>query len=247
MGGFIMYNQKTGINYTISPGDNLYNLAKYYHTTVEDIRHLNIGIDPNYLQVGQTIFIIPNYSYVHDLTKSIDDFAKQMRLVWVEHVVWTRLFIISTIEKLGDLEETTARLLRNPKDIANLFRPYYGQAVADTIEKLIKEHLLIAANLVNALIRNDTATAEKEDKKWYKNADDIALAFSQINPYFRYDEMRKMLYEHLDLTKQEVAFRLAKNYREEIKAFDKIVDQAIHMAHSFVFGLARQFPDHFSR
>lgn len=43
--------------YTIRQGDTLYNLARTYNTTVEEIMRVNPGIDPNNLQIGQVICI----------------------------------------------------------------------------------------------------------------------------------------------------------------------------------------------
>ena len=38
------------------------------------------------------------------------------------------MLLISIAEDLKDLEATQARLLQNPKDIANVFARYYGSA-----------------------------------------------------------------------------------------------------------------------
>ena len=59
------YNELSGncncpsgsFSYTIKSGDTLYLLAKRYNTTVEAIKKLNPGINPNNLQIGQKICI----------------------------------------------------------------------------------------------------------------------------------------------------------------------------------------------
>lgn len=43
--------------YAIRSGDTLFSLARRFNTTVESIRGLNPGIDPNNLQIGQVICI----------------------------------------------------------------------------------------------------------------------------------------------------------------------------------------------
>lgn len=74
----------------------------------------------------------------------------------------------------------------------------------------------------------------------------MADAFSSINPYYKREDMRKMLYKHLDLTKEEVAARLAGNYPADIDAFNKVAQEAMAMADSFTSGLMNQFPQKFS-
>ena len=65
------------------------------------------------------------------------------------------MLLISIAENLKDLDATQTRLLQNPKDIANVFRRYYGDSVANTIEKLLTEHLVIGKNLIVALKNNN--------------------------------------------------------------------------------------------
>ena len=44
-------------SYIIRPGDTLFQLANRFNTTVEAIMRINPGIDPNRLQIGQSICI----------------------------------------------------------------------------------------------------------------------------------------------------------------------------------------------
>ena len=66
--------------------------------------------------------------------------------------MWTRMLFISIAENLKDLEATQTRLLRNPKDIANVFRPYYGNNIANEIQRLLTEHLAIGKDL-NGIVK----------------------------------------------------------------------------------------------
>lgn len=50
----------------------------------------------------------------------------QLRMLWEQHVYWTRFFIISTASDLDDLEPVTNRLLQNPGDFAQVF-PYFTE------------------------------------------------------------------------------------------------------------------------
>lgn len=239
-------NEMNPILHTIRPGDTLYNLAIMYCTTVQNIIDTNLSLDPYSLRVGQQIYIYPNCSQ-NNYWISINEvnLLEQMNLVWEQHIMWTRMLLISIAENLKDLEATQTRLLKNPRDIANVFRPYYGANVANQIEKLLTEHLVIGKNLIVALKNNNQKEAMELNQKWYQNADDMAEAFSTINPFYPKEEIRKMLYEHLRLTTDEVNARLKGDYVADINAYDMVQKEILRMSRFFVNGMVRQFPNLF--
>lgn len=239
-------NEMNPILHTIRPGDTLYNLAIMYCTTVQNIIDTNLSLDPYSLRVGQQIYIYPNCNQ-NNYWISINEvnLLEQMNLVWEQHIMWTRMLLISIAENLKDLEATQTRLLKNPRDIANVFRPYYGANVANQIEKLLTEHLVIGKNLIVALKNNNQKEAMELNQKWYQNADDMAEAFSTINPFYPKEEIRKMLYEHLRLTTDEVNARLKGDYVADINAYDMVQKEILRMSRFFVNGMVRQFPNLF--
>ena len=207
----------------------------------------NLALTPYSLRVGQQIYIYPRNNYANDYWIGVNqvNLLEQMNLAWLEHVFWTRLFFISVAEDLKDLEPTKARLLENPKDTADIFKKYYGSSIANTIQRLLTEHLEIGGDLIVALKNNNNALAKELNTKWYKNADEMAEAFSSINPFYPKDAVRNMLYEHLRLTTNEVNARLKKNYAADIKAYGLVQNEALKMAKFFVDGIVKQFPRFF--
>lgn len=238
-------NDLNPILYTIKPADTLYNLAIQYNTTVDELLNANFALDPYNLRVGQQIYIYPHYNNNYWISISQVNLLEHMNLVWEQHIMWTRMFLISVAESLNDLEPTKARLLENPKDIANVFRPYYGNAVASKIQELLTAHLVIGGDLIVALKNKNQKLAQELNSKWYKNADDMADAFSNINPFYSREDVQKMLYEHLILTTDEVNARLRQDYSADIKAYDLVQREILNMSQFFVNGIVRQFPELF--
>lgn len=173
------------------------------------------------------------------------ELIKQMRLVWSQHVNWTRMVIISIVAKLKDEKDTAARLLQNPNDLAEIYSKYYPPDVAKLISHLVTEHLQIGAALITAIRDGKTAEAEALDRQWYINADQMADAFAGINPYYDREEIQKMFYHHLDLIKQQVKMRLAGNYPADIAAADKNEREMLGLADMLASGIMRQFPERF--
>ena len=240
-------NKINPILYTIKPGDTLYNLAMQYGTTVQNIIDTNIALEPYNLRVGQKIYIYPNYNSNNEYWVSINEvrLLEQMKLVWEQHIMWTRMLLISIAENLKDLEATEARLLQNPKDIANIFKIYYGKSVATQIQQLLTEHLTIGKNLIIALKNKNQEQVKILNEKWYQNANEMAEAFSSINPYYPKEEIRRMLYKHLSLTSNEVNNRLQGNYVEDIKDYDMVQKEILQMSQFFVYGIVQQFSNLF--
>lgn len=165
----------------------------------------------------------------------------QMRKLWKQHVYWTRFFIISTAADLGDLEPVTKRLLENPGDFAQALTPFYGEEVSDCFKNLFTQHLLIAADLVNAAKSQEAAKAEAARRAWYANADQIAKFLSEINPCWHEARWKALLYDHLEMTEKEAVLRLNGKYAEDIQVFDSIEAEALKMADYMSQGIIRQF------
>lgn len=168
--------------------------------------------------------------------------GNQMRLLWEQHVYWTRLVISGIVFNSPDLGVSKTRLLRNPGDFATALSPFYGRVTAERFAELLTEHLTIAAELVTAASEGRSKEATDAEKRWYDNADRIASFLSSINPHWTIQEWREMLYSHLDMTKQEAGDFITGNYAASVTVFDQIENEALEMADRMTEGIVQQFP-----
>lgn len=163
------------------------------------------------------------------------------RLLWEQHGVWTRSTIVSLVFDLPDTEYVVARLLRNPVDFENVLRPYYGERIAAEFRNLLREHLVLAADLVKAAKAGDNKAAAEAERLWYANADAIAAFLGRINPYWSQEQWRAMMRQHLALVKTEAVEMLTGNYEAGVAVYDQIQLQALGMADVMADGIIRQF------
>jgi hypothetical protein len=174
------------------------------------------------------------------------EFRNDMRMLWEDHIVWTRLVIVSFAADLPDFPATAGRLLRNQDDIGDAFAPFYGRDAADQLTALLREHILIAVDVLVAARAGDQPALEEALARWDANADDIAAFLDAANPdNWPLDEMRAMMREHLALTTQEAVARLAGDFAADIAAYDAVHEQALEMADMLSTGVIEQFPHHF--
>lgn len=134
----------------------------------------------------------------------------------------------------------TQRLLRNPADFAALLRPIYGVQKASMFEGLLRDHLMIAGDLVNAVKAGDEQQAEKLRKKWYANADEIAAFLHEINPYWNEKVWKELMYDHLGMTENEAGAILDGQYEKSIELFGEIQAEAMKMADYMAYGILKQ-------
>ncbi|MFJ5764594.1 hypothetical protein ACIP9C_04500 [Lysinibacillus sp. NPDC093210] len=186
-------------------------------------------------------FLQPQLDNRKCISKAESDYLAMNRLLWMEHVNWTRMTIISIVFGLPDLPFVQTRLLRNATDLGNCLRPFYGDQIADRYAELIKEHLLIAAQLVTAANKGDAATAAAKEKEWYRNADDIAIFLSTINPYLSKEAVQQMFYSHLALTKKEAVTMIQKDYQADVQVFDEIEAEVLEMSDMIAMAIVMQF------
>jgi hypothetical protein len=184
---------------------------------------------------------IYNYPSTHKI--SLLQLNNIIRQLWEEHITWTRLAIISIANNSPDTPLVSKRLLRNATDFGNLFANFYRPEIAQGFAKLIHDHLSIAADLVVAAKKQDNNAVNAIERKWYKNADDIAIFLNNINPNWNRNDIQKMMYQHLALTKNEAVAILTNKYSEGITLFDEIEKQALMMADNYTEGLSKQFPN----
>jgi hypothetical protein len=165
--------------------------------------------------------------------------------LWIEHVVWTRQYIVAAAAGSPDAGFAAERLLKNQEDIGDAIKPFYGEEAGDQLTSLLKDHILIAVDLLEAAKAGDAEAVEQIEADWYDNADDIATFLSGANPYWTKEALTSMLNEHLVLTKTEAVARLTGDYATDVATFDALYVHAVSMADTFTAGIVDQFQERF--
>jgi hypothetical protein len=91
---------------------------------------------------------------------------QDMRKLWEDHVTWTRLAVISLTTDAPDTQATVGRLLANQVHIGNAIKPYYGKKAGNQLTALLRQHILVAADVIAAAKKADTAAVSSEQTRW---------------------------------------------------------------------------------
>jgi len=173
------------------------------------------------------------------------DLKTTMRKLWADHVIWTREYIVSTVANAEDNKDVSDRLIKNQVDIGDAIGQYYGATAGNELTVLLKDHILIAVDVVAAAKSNNQEKLREVDARWHKNAEDIAHFLSKVNNNWIINDLMAMFKDHLRLTTAEAVARIKKEWKNDIKTFDEVFEQIMKMADMLTDGIIKQFPGKF--
>lgn len=180
-------------------------------------------------------------------TPSAVDLRMAMRKLWEDHITWTRAYIVSALAELKDMDQVANRLLKNQDEIGEAIKPYYGEEAGNKLAALLRDHIVIATEVVKAAKSGDNKQLDMAQNKWTKNADDIAAFLGSANPYWPKKDLTDMLYKHLELTTGEVVSRLKMNWVKDIAFYDEGHTHMLMFADMLSDGIITQFPEKFTK
>jgi hypothetical protein len=165
-----------------------------------------------------------------------------MRKLWEDHVIWTRNVILCIVDDIPGSDQAVKRLLQNQTDIGNAIKPYYGEAAGNKLTGLLIPHITIAAEVVKAAKSGNNSALDEANKRWYANANEIAVFLNKANSHWPLAEMIQMMDEHLKLTTNEAVQRIKKNYEADVVAYDEVHNEILKMSDMLSSGILNQFP-----
>ncbi|WP_404447990.1 glycosyltransferase [Sutcliffiella horikoshii] len=180
------------------------------------------------------------------ISESEVKFENDFRRLWIDHVLWTSNYITSaTTAGAEDQKEVLTRLLKNQEDIGNAIKPVYGEEAGNKLTELLTEHIVIAGKIVDAAKSGNESLVKQLNKEWYRNADDISAFLSGANPNLKNEDVKKMMYMHLELVADDLSASLAKDWEARIVAIDEGLTHIILMSDGISSAVVKQFPDKF--
>jgi len=173
------------------------------------------------------------------------DLQKAMRQLWTDHTVWTRLYILESLNDSPAATAAATRLLKNQEDIGNAIKPLYGDAAGTQLTGLLKTHILTTVAIINDVKANNSSALAVDEALWTKNADDISAFLAGANPNWPLPAVRDLMYMHLSTTKAELVARYTENYPADVQAYDTVYDHILKMSDALSDGIVKQFPAKF--
>src|SRR3712207_5652200 len=87
--------------------------------------------------------------------------------LWIEHIVWTRQYVVAAAADQPDASFAAERLLKNQEDIGNAIKPFYGDQAGNQLTSQLKHHITIAVDLLEAATSGNSTALEEIENEWY--------------------------------------------------------------------------------
>lgn len=199
------------------------------------------------------VIVLGSSSYAQDKpaapapsSQSAIDFRLSVRALWQYQVTWTRSYIVSVLSGLDDVGPVERKLVKNQEQIGNAIKPYYGGMAGNRLAVLLRQHIVIAIEIVRAAKAQDAGALERAQKRGLKNADAISNLLNRAgNPLWDKQYMRQMFYKHLEYVMLQVSCRIKKDWDTEIKAYDDGLQHVLLLSDLLAKGVVQQFPEKF--
>ena len=169
--------------------------------------------------------------------EGIERLREEMRLAWLNHVVWARLYLISPAENLENADDTLLQLLANVDEITAAFANNYSPAAIQQLKELLTEHVQITGNLIDELKKEEAEEYNHILPDWYENGERIADFLSRQTAAYDRQELRDMIKNHLDILREEIEGWFEGDYRKDIEAFIRSEKEILSMADYLAGGL----------
>ncbi len=165
-----------------------------------------------------------------------------VRGLFEDRVVWTRAYLIESIEGLPGRESAAARLLKNGDDFGAAIAPFYGDAAGSQLSGLMNAAVGHAADAVDAAMVGDMTGFEAARDEWYGAADDVAAFLASANPAWVEADVASLLRSCIDDAVAEAVGRMNGDYEAELEAFEGHKATSLTVADALASGIAQQFP-----
>lgn len=173
----------------------------------------------------------------NEMENSIANMMEAMRLAWLSMLYWTRMYMMSVAADTKDQQAVEERLMEAADEITDVFARTLPIQVVRQLRNLFMEHVELTGDIIRMVKSGNMENYDNLIKEWYANANQIATLFANQNPYFGGRELRNMLLNYLDMTRETIEHQMNGEYDQSIDTFRDLKDAVLELADYLARGL----------
>lgn len=170
-------------------------------------------------------------------------FNISMIKLWSDYVIYIREYIISSTDKIDNLQLIVERLEKNQSDIGHLFGSIYGDYNGNRFSELLKENMLsLSTVFIDSTIKGKIEDSISHKMRWHMGIIKIVDFLSAIDDFDR-SYLRELFFDYIHLTEEYLMTRIHKDYGNDIKVFDNLYDQVLLIANTLSYVMSYRIKD----
>ena len=177
----------------------------------------------------------------------VGEMQKEFRDLWLGHI-----FLIQHVVLYSAANDPAARnaadkqVLANAKQIANTFKPFYGQARTEKLFTMLSGHYGAVKEYSEATIAGDQPQQDAALARMASNAEDIDVFFNGINPHnLAKGTVGGLIAAHSAHHVLQINQYKKKEYAKLEETWSTMRQHVYVIADTLVTALAKQFPARF--
>ena len=174
------------------------------------------------------------------------EMAQVMQRQWTDYAVWIREYMVAAVDERIDRPEVAARLLRTPADIGRAVEKYHGRKVGRRVTQLLKQHVTIAIDFVDAACSGERQRYLDVESVWDDSVTDFATELGRLNVTWTGARVRELWPLQQASLKAMLMARLEENFDKEVDAYDELLSSVVAFADAIADGIIREFADKFA-
>ncbi len=163
-----------------------------------------------------------------------------MRKLLGENTIWMRNYTISYMANHTDMKDVTQRLMKNQAEIGKAFGLWFGKEKGNAIGDLMSKNLISFGDILKGMMdknKNESIISEK-----------LVDYLVKINPKWSKTDLGHNFKKYNEMFINSATARYRKKHNEEIEAFDKAHNYAMHdLADYITKGIVDEFPEKFDK
>jgi hypothetical protein len=176
--------------------------------------------------------------------EAIEAFESAVEKLWNHYSKYSKSLMISILSGLEDAEAVKARLLKITEDLGSAIIPYYGEAAAAELTRLLKDRVNKSVDVFKA-IKEQRNTIDLE-AGLDANSDALATFLDMADSYnWPKATVLSVLKAQSANSIAQARARFAKDWISDIAANDASCEITYALADTFSSGIINKFPESF--
>ena len=187
----------------------------------------------------------PKSATKRDTTITTEALRNYMHSVWEDNVTLTHNIMLCMVDNQPGVDDIANQLLENQNCLAYAIERFYGNHERRKFDRLLYANMLYSEDLMDATKKGRLAAFQKDEQKWKENANAISVFLNKVNPYWKVNDFRALLYGQIQYYADEATALHQKNYVMAEDDYQRAYVSVETLADMLSDGIIHQFPEKF--